>query len=239
MAERLQKIISQAGIASRRHAEELIVSGKVTVNGKTVTELGTKVEKWDSVAVNGKSLKPQNFIYILLNKPKGYVTTMSDPQGRKKVTDLVTAIPERIYPVGRLDSNTEGLLLMTNDGELTHGLTHPSKHVDKTYIAKIEGRPVETKLDLLRMGIRLDDGETAPAQIRQLEYDSERDLSKLEIIIHEGKNRQIRRMFETIGYPVRSLKRIQFAFLTLEGVRRGQHRPLTASEVAELKRLFL
>lgn len=238
MMERLQKIISQAGIASRRHAEKMIIEGRVTVNGKTVTELGTKVNAKDIVTIDGKRLTGQQHIYVLLNKPKGYITTSSDPQGRKTVTELTGDIPERIYPVGRLDYATEGLLLMTNDGELTHGLTHPSKQVVKTYVAKVFGLVNEDKINKLRKGICLDDGITAPAQVEFLGYDQEKNLSALEISIHEGKNRQVRRMFEAVGHLVKNLKRTKYAFLDLEGVWRGQYRHLTASEVARLKRLL-
>jgi 23S rRNA pseudouridine2605 synthase len=236
MRERLQKVISQAGIASRRHAEELITAGRVTVNGKIVSQLGAKVETLrDKVAVDGKPLASEKKFYILLNKPRGIVTTLRDPEGRKTVATLVKDIPVRLYPVGRLDYNTEGLLLLTNDGALTHVLTHPSHHISKTYVAEVSGKPSEEKLDLLRVGIRLEDGVTAPAKIRLLEYNDDNNTTKLEIVIFEGRNRQVRRMCETIGHPVNKLKRIKFAFLTLEGVRRGKYRQLLPEEVAELR----
>lgn len=238
MLERLQKVIAQAGIASRRDAEELITAGRVTVNGKVVTELGTKIDSRRArVTVDGKPLKAEKYVYILLNKPKGVVTTLEDPRGRKTVADIVAKIPERIYPVGRLDYNTEGLLIMTNDGDITHALTHPSHEIAKTYLAKVQGFPPEDKLDRLRVGIRLEDGVTAPAKINVVDIDREKELTTLEIIIYEGKNRQIRRMCEAIGFPVKNLKRVQYAFLTLEGLRRGQYRQLLAGEVEELKRL--
>ncbi len=238
MPERLQKIISQAGVASRRHAEELILAGRVTVNGRVVAELGAKVEPGrDIVAVDGRPLAGEEKVYVLLNKPRGVVTTLSDPRGRKTVADLVAAIPVRLYPVGRLDYNTEGLLLMTNDGELTHALTHPSHGIDKTYIATVAGRPSEEKLDRLRMGITLDDGVTAPARVKLTGYDQAKDAATLQIIIREGRNRQIRRMCEAIGHPVVKLKRTEFAFLTLEGVRRGRYRELTPEEIARLRQL--
>lgn len=238
MLERLQKVIAQAGIASRRDAEELITAGRVTVNGKVVTELGTKIDSRRArVTVDGKPLKAEKYVYILLNKPKGVVTTLEDPRGRKTVADIVAKIPERIYPVGRLDYNTEGLLIMTNDGDITHALTHPSHEIAKTYLAKVQGFPPEDKLDRLRVGIKLEDGVTAPAKINVVNIDREKELTTLEIIIYEGKNRQIRRMCEAIGFPVKNLKRVQYAFLTLEGLRRGQYRQLLAGEVEELKRL--
>lgn len=238
MLERLQKIIAQAGIASRRDAEDIITAGRVTVNGKTVTELGTKVELGrDRVAVDGKLLKAEKDVYMLLYKPKGVVTTLSDPRGRKTVADLFDKIPERIYPVGRLDNNTEGLLIMTNDGDLTHTLTHPSSEISKTYLATVHGYPPEEKIDRLRVGIKLEDGVTAPAKINVVAVDYDKEVTSLEITIYEGKNRQVRRMCEAIGHPVKNLKRIRYAFLTLEGLRRGHYRQLLAGEVAELKRL--
>jgi 23S rRNA pseudouridine2605 synthase len=238
MPERLQKIISQAGIASRRHAEALITAGRVTVNGRVVAELGAKVEPGrDVVAVDGRPLAGEDKYYILLNKPKGVVTTLSDPRGRKTVADLVAAVPARLYPVGRLDYNTEGLLLLTNDGPLTHALTHPSHEINKTYVATVAGRPSEEKLDRLRLGITLEDGVTAPARVRLTGYDPATDTSVLVIVIHEGRNRQIRRMCAAVGHPVEKLKRTEFAFLTLEGVHRGRYRHLEPEEVAALREL--
>lgn len=238
MLERLQKVMSQAGIASRRESEKIIKEGRVTVNGKVVTELGTKVMPGnDRIMVDGKRIEGEKLIYILLNKPKAVLTTLTDPQDRKTVASLVTDIQQRIYPVGRLDYNTEGLLLLTNDGALTHSLIHPSKKINKTYIAKVSGQPLQEKIDLLRVGIQLEDGMTAPAIIDFVEYDREKDLTSLKVTIHEGRNRQIRRMFEAIGSDVKQLKRIKFAFLTLDGVKRGYYRHLLASEVEELHSL--
>ncbi|MEN6413141.1 MAG: pseudouridine synthase [Veillonellales bacterium] len=238
MLERLQKIISQAGIASRREAEKIILAGRVSVNGKIVTELGTKAQpRRDRIKIDGNPITAEKSVYVLLYKPKGVMSTSQDPQGRKTVIDLVRDIPERIYPVGRLDYNTEGLLIMTNDGELTHSLIHPSKKIDKTYLAKVTGIPAEEKLDLLRMGIKLSDGMTSPAKMQRMDIDREKNITTVEITIHEGKNRQIRRMFDTIGHPVKQLKRVKFAFLTLSGLRRGKYRHLTPEEIAELKKL--
>ncbi|MBP2642906.1 MAG: rluB [Firmicutes bacterium] len=240
MLERLQKIMSRAGVASRRHAEELIVNGRVKVNGTIVTELGYKIDAAkDNVIVDGKPISREKKVYILLNKPKGIVTTAKDPEGRRTVTELIGDISERLYPVGRLDYNTEGLLLMTNDGDLTHVLTHPSHSVFKTYVAEVACIPTEEKLDKLRVGIKLSDGVTAPAKVKILGVDHERNIARIEIIIHEGRNRQVRRMFEAIGHPVNKLKRVQFAFLTLEGVRRGRYRHLLEEEVEALKKLAL
>lgn len=238
MIERLQKVISQAGIASRRSAEKLITDGRVSVNGVVVTELGTKVEpRKDKVEVDGKRIAGEKYIYVLLYKPKGIVTTMKDPQMRKTVVDLVKDIPERVYPVGRLDYGTEGLLLLTNDGELTNALIHPRRKIRKTYLAKVSGIPSEDKLDLLRVGVKLEDDLTAPAFVNIIDIDKEKNLTTVEIVIHEGKNRQIRRMFEKIGHDVKQLKRTKFAFLDLRGVRRGQYRYLTPEEVDHLKKL--
>lgn len=234
--ERLQKVMSQAGIASRRAAETLIQQGRVSVNGTVVLELGTKVDvKIDKIRVDGKLISTQQNIYILLNKPKGVITSAKDDRGRKTVIDLLEGVEQRVYPVGRLDYNTEGLLLLTNDGDLTNHLIHPKYKIYKTYLVKVQGIPSEDKLDTLRIGVKLEDGITAPAKVHLIDIDTNYNLTTLEITIHEGKNRQIRRMCEAIGYPVKNLKRIKFATLNLEGVRRGQYRLLSADEVESLK----
>lgn len=229
--ERLQKIIARAGICSRRQAERLILSGKVTVDGKIIRELGSKADLNQKICVDGKNLTfDTEKIYILLNKPRGYVSTVHDDRGRKNIIDLLGEnVPERVYPVGRLDLNSEGLILLTNDGDLTNLLIHPRFEVKKTYLARVSGEITEEKLDKLRAGIELDDGLTAPAEIYRLEDDL------IEITIHEGRNRQIRRMFAAIGCDVRRLKRVKFANLTLEGLKVGKFRRLTAEEVVKLK----
>lgn len=227
--ERLQKIIARAGLCSRRKAEELILAGRVTVDGKIIRELGAKADSTQKICVDGKPLKIcAEKIYILLNKPRGYVSTVSDERGRKTVLELLNT-SERVYPVGRLDLNSEGLLILTNDGDLTNALIHPRFEIKKTYRAKISGDVTEEKLDKLRAGIELDDGLTAPAEIYLL------DDNWVEITIHEGRNRQVRRMFAAIGCDVKRLRRIKFANLTLEGVGVGKYRYLTAEEVAQLK----
>lgn len=227
--ERLQKIIARAGICSRREAEKLILDGRVSVDGKIIRELGAKAELNQKIRVDGKLLTlDSEKIYIMLNKPRGYVSTAKDERGRKTILELID-ISERIYPIGRLDLNSEGLILLTNDGELTNALIHPRFEVKKTYRAKISGLLTEEKLDLLRAGVELDDGLTAPAEIYMLDKDL------VEITIHEGRNRQVRRMFSAIGCDVKRLRRIKFANLTLDGLKVGKWRELTAEEVVELK----
>ena len=237
--ERLQKFISQAGIASRRAAEKMIQEGRVSVNGKVVTELGVKVDPLkDKVSVDGKPVKSaEKMVYYLLNKPKGYLYTAKDDCDRKTVIDLLQDIKQSVYPVGRLDNNTEGLLLLKNDGTLMNQLLHPKYEIYKTYVVKVDRRPEEEKLDKLRAGIKLDDGLTAPAKVYVTGYDPLRDLTTLEVTIHEGRNRQVRRMFAAIGHDVKGLKRIEFAGLTLSGLRRGQYRELTAREIEMLRSL--
>ncbi|MBE6075064.1 MAG: rRNA pseudouridine synthase [Selenomonas ruminantium] len=237
MQERLQKIIGQAGLASRRAAEKMIAEGRVKVDGRIVTELGFKVDpSTAAIYVDGKQLKAaEPHVYFLLNKPKGYLSTAHDERGRRTVLDLLPEVAERVYPVGRLDNNTEGLLLITNDGTLMNGLLHPKYEVEKTYIARIAGEPDEIALDRLRQGIRLEDGMTAPAKVRLLEQGE--GQSRVEIVIHEGRNRQVRRMFAAIGCDVRALKRVKFAGLTLQGVKRGKYRALTPEELVALFRL--
>lgn len=235
--ERLQKVMSQAGVSSRRAAEKIILEGRVSVNGRVVKELGSKIDpEKDELLVDGKVIKTMtDHVYFILNKPKGVISTAKDERGRKTVIDLLAKVPERIYPVGRLDNNTEGLLLLTNDGELMNSLLHPKYKIYKTYIAKVEGNPSEDKLDQLRAGIELEDGMTAPAEVYIAGTEPMKNITTLEIIIHEGRNRQVRRMCEAIGCSIKSLKRIEFAGLTLSGVHRGQYRALTAREVDRLK----
>ena len=237
MAERLQKIIARAGIASRRAAEEMILNGRVTVDGQTITELGGKYDSSrHKICVDGQPLTfAEKKVYYLLNKPKGYLSTAKDERGRRTVLDLLPEVRERVYPLGRLDNNTEGLLLISNDGDLMNGLLHPRYKVNKTYVARVAGVPSEKLLDKLRQGIKLEDGMTAPAVVKMLEtIDNE---AKVEITIHEGRNRQVRRMFAAIGCDVRALKRVKFAGLTLKGVKRGHYRPLTDEEITELYKI--
>ena len=241
--ERLQKIISQAGIASRRAAEKMILEGRVRVDGQVVRELGTKVDPAaHTILVDGKKIAgEEQHVYLLLNKPKGYLSTAKDDRGRRTVLDLLPEVRERVYPVGRLDNNTEGLLLITNDGALMNGLLHPRFEVEKTYHAGVTGKLTEEKLQMLRDGLLLEDGMTAPAKVSLLPEcepgERARGLTRAAITIHEGRNRQVRRMFAAVGCDVKSLKRVRFAGLTLKGVARGQPRALTEEEVTSLYRL--
>ena len=240
MPERLQKILAAAGVASRRKAEELISAGHVSVNGTIVTELGTKADRTlDTICVDGRPIRAgARRVYLLLHKPKGYVTTTSDPQGRPTVMELLGDQSERLYPVGRLDYASEGLLLLTNDGALAQELTKAASHVSKTYHVKVSGRPSEQSLQRLRGGvtITLDDDrrvKTAPAKIRLLE---DAPNPWFEVILIEGRNRQIRRMFHHLGHHVEKIKRVALGPLALD-VPPGKFRPLTESEVAQLKSL--
>jgi len=232
--ERLQKVLAQAGVASRRKCEEIIVDGKVRVNGVVVTELGTKVDpERDRIEVDGYgAVQSEQKVYYMLNKPRGVVTTASDPQGRKTVIELIEGVTERIYPVGRLDLDTAGLLLLTNDGALANGLMHPRHEIDKTYRAWVKGKVRSETLKQLAEGVELDDGPTAPAKVKLIEHGE--GESFIEMTIHEGRNRQVRRMCEAVGHPVKSLMRVQYAFLKLARLRYGEYRELTPQEVMRL-----
>ena len=234
---RLQKYLATCGVSSRRGAEELIKQGRVQVNGEIVTEMGVQIdEERDRVTFDGQAVAPEKkMVYILLNKPVGYVTTVSDDKGRNTVMDLVADIPVRIYPVGRLDYDTEGLLLMTNDGDLTYRVTHPKNQVEKTYVAEVTGNITMNTLLQLRNGVMLDGVKTRPAKVEVI--GATQFGTKLEITIHEGKNRQVRRMFESVGCIVKRLKRTQEAGLILGHVPLGHWRRLTESEVNMLKKL--
>ena len=235
MDERLQKVLAAAGVASRREAEEYITAGRVKGNGKVVKELGTKVGPNAFITVDGHPVHRERKTYLLFYKPRGVVTTMKDPEGRKSIADFVKDIPQRVYPVGRLDYNTEGLLLLTNDGELAQALTHPSHEVNKTYEVTVPGIVPQDKLDLLRIGVKLEDGMTAPALVNLLGYDYDKNLTRFTVTIHEGRNRQVRRMCDYIGFPVRYLRRVMMGPLTLTGLRRGDCRELFNEEIEELR----
>lgn len=231
--ERLQKIIANSGYTSRRKAEELILNGKVFVNGKKVDTLGTKVSYSDQITVEGHELKLENKEYILLYKPRGVVTTTSDEKNRKTVMDLIET-PNRLYPVGRLDYDTSGVLLLTNDGELTNLLIHPSSNIEKTYIAKIEG--IIKKEELIKMckGILIDGKKTSKAYAKIKKIDKKKNTSLVELTIHEGRNHQVKKMFEYIGYKVIKLKREKFAGLDLSGLKSSEYRHLSIKEVKTL-----
>lgn len=237
--ERLQKVIAHAGIASRRKAEEMILEGRVKVNGSVVKELGRKVTSSDRVEVDGVQIEGEEPVYFLFYKPRGVISSVQDDKGRKVVTDFFQTIEQRIYPVGRLDYDTSGLLLLTNDGEFANLLMHPSNEIDKVYVAKVKGIPSKEKLTSLSRGVMLEDGKTAPAKTKLLSVDKKKDSAIVEITIHEGRNRQVRRMFEAIGHPVLKLKREKYGFLTLNGLRTGEIRELTHHEVKQLRVLAM
>lgn len=240
MEERLQKFLAEAGVASRRKAEELIAQGKVKVNGKVVTEMGMKIDPAkDEVTYLDKKVTTKNtkMVYLMLYKPEGYVTTAKEQFGRPAVMDLVKGVKERIFPVGRLDYDTSGLLLLTNDGDLTYKLTHPKHDVDKTYVAKLYGVPDEGALQKFRRGVVIDGKRTKPAKIQIIDKDKDGRFCTAEIIIHEGRNRQVRKMCEAIKHPVAQLKRVATGELKLGDLQKGKYRHLTEKEVKYLKKL--
>jgi 23S rRNA pseudouridine2605 synthase len=236
---RLQKLLSMAGVASRRAAEQLILEGRVVVNGEVVMTLGTKADpSEDDIRVDGRRVRFDiRQRYIALHKPKGYVTTRKDPEGRKTVMELLRGLREYVYPVGRLDFETDGLLLMTSDGDLAAKLTHPSHEVERVYEALVVGAPTDDALEKLRRGVYLDDRRTAPAGVRRggTSGKGPKQLTKLTITLHEGRNRQVRRMCASIGHPVRRLTRVRMGPIGLGDLRPGQWRDLTPKEVEKLK----
>jgi len=234
--ERLQKVLAAAGIASRRKCEEIITQGRVSVNGNVVTELGVKVDPTaDEIVVDGKRVAAQKKIYLAFHKPKGVITSAKDPEGRQTVMDYMHGVKERVYPIGRLDYDTEGLLLLTNDGEFANLLMHPRHHVPKTYLVHTKGVPHGSLLDKLRSGVELDDGVTLPAEVEYADVDPDNKEAVVQITITEGRNRQVRRMFEAIKTPIVRLKRIRFGSVLLGGLHRGKYRHLTKAEIAELR----
>jgi 23S rRNA pseudouridine2605 synthase len=233
-AERLQKILARAGVASRRAAERLITDGRVTVNGVVVRELGTKaVPGVDEIALDGEPVAPpEPHVYLILHKPRGCLTTMKDPLGRPTVRDFIPDEGPRVFPVGRLDFDVDGPLLFTNDGELANGLQHPAGEVEKLYLARVEGRVGPDDIDRLRAGIMLEDGATAPAKAGLVEASGEASVVRL--AIHEGRRRQVKRMFRKLGHPVIWLTRLEFAGLGVEGLGPGEVRKLSEPEVDAL-----
>ncbi|KGJ49572.1 pseudouridine synthase [Paraclostridium dentum] len=236
---RINKYIASCGIASRRKAEELIIENRVKVNGKIVNELSFQInEAEDKVEVDGKAIGlEEELVYIMLNKPEGYVTTVKDQFDRKSVIDLIKGVGARVYPIGRLDYETSGLLLLTNDGDLTYKLTHPKHEVDKTYVATVKGIPNESEINNFEKGLYIEDYKTAPAKIKIVKKNIEKNYAVCEIKIHEGRNRQVRKMCRAINHPVMNLRRKAMGKIVLKDVEIGQYRYLTNDEVNYLKKL--
>ena len=231
---RINKYIAHAGLCSRRKAESLIQQGLVTINGKVVTELATTVKSGDRVEVEGTPIYNEEKVYYLLNKPRGVISSVSDEKGRKTVIDLLPDVKERIYPVGRLDWDTSGLLILTNDGDFTDKMIHPRNEIDKVYLAHVKGLATKENLRPLVKGIMIDGKKTKPARYTILKTDREKDRSVVELVIHEGRNHQVKKMFEAIGLPVDKLSRTRFGTLDLSGLRPGEARRLNKKEVSQL-----
>jgi 23S rRNA pseudouridine2605 synthase len=234
--QRLQRVIARAGIASRRAAEELIVDGRVRVNGAVVQTLGTKVSAHDKVEVDGRRLIAETPVYLVMNKPRGAVSTVSDPEGRSTVRALLGRVAERIFPVGRLDYHTSGVLLLTNDGDFCDALIHPKRHVPKTYVVKVAGQMGEADRKKWEQGVAIEGRTTAPAEVHVLRYEAGKTW--LELTLIEGRNQQIRRMGEATGFPVMRLSRTSFGGITSEGLRPGAYRSLTLDELRALRELY-
>lgn len=235
--ERLQKVIAQSGLTSRRKAEQLIREGKVKVNNKLVTELGVKVSLDDEITVNGIPIEKEKKVYYLLYKPRGYITAVADDRGRKTVIDLLPEVEERVFPVGRLDYHSSGILILTNDGDFAYRLMHPKFEVSKQYVVKVDGIMPREKQKLLLEGVRHEGDLLKVSRFKVKKVDRKRKNMIIELILHEGKNRHIRRLFETLGYPVLKLKREKYGFLTLNSLQPGEYRPLTRKEVHDLLQL--
>ena len=229
----MQKIIAESGITSRRKAEELIKNGKVIVNGKVITELGTKASYSDDILVDGKKIEKEEKEYYIFNKPRGVITSTSDEKGRKVVTDFFDS-NKRLYPVGRLDYDTTGLLIVTNDGELSNLIMHPKNEIEKVYIAKIDGIIKGTEINILKNGVVLDGIKCIPKRVKLKKFDKKTNSSIVEIIITEGKNHEVKRLFESVGFRVDKLKRERLAFLTLGNLKSGEYRKLNIKEVKQL-----
>ena len=229
--ERLQKVIAESGITSRRKAEELIKDGKVKVNGEVVIELGTKVSEKDMIEVNGKVLEKEVKEYYLLNKPRGVISASSDDKGRRVVVDLIPT-NARLFPVGRLDYDTTGVLLLTNDGEFSNIMTHPKNQIDKVYLAKLEGIIKGDQINKLKNGVMIDGVKVSSSRVKLKKTDSEKNTSMVEITIHEGKNHQVKKMFEAVGFKVSKLTRERVGIFTTLGLQSGEYRKLSPKEVA-------
>ena len=231
--ERIQKIIAESGLTSRRKAEELIRNGKVVLNGKVVTELGTKADYSDDILVDGKKIEREEKEYYLFNKPRGVITSTSDEKNRKVVTDYFNS-NKRLYPVGRLDYDTTGLLIVTNDGELSNLIMHPKNEIEKVYVAKLDGVIKGTEINKLKNGVLLDGVKCIPKRVKLKSYDKKSNSSIVEITITEGKNHEVKRLFESVGFRVDKLKRERIAFLTLGNLKSGEYRKLNIKEVKQL-----
>ena len=231
--ERLQKAIAEAGVTSRRKAEQFILAGKVKVNGKVIQELGYKVDEKDRIEVEGVPITKEKKVHFLLNKPREMISSVSDEKHRKTVVDLIPC-KERIYPVGRLDYDTTGVLLLTNDGEFANILMHPSKEVEKVYIAKIKGILKGEAIKELKQGVLVDGQKVKAERVKVRKIDPKKNTSMVEISIHEGKNHQVKKMFESVGYEVLKLKRERISFFDLTGLKSGEYRPLTPKEIAKV-----
>lgn len=233
--ERLQKVIAQSGITSRRKAEQMISEGQVKVNHETITKLGTKVSKDDLIEVNGVPLDKEEPVYYMLYKPREVISSVSDDKGRKVVLDYLPGVTKRIFPIGRLDYHTSGLLLLTNDGEFAHLLMHPKHEIEKVYVAKVEGIPSKDELKQLRKGVKTDSDILKAVRYNVLSIDNKRRTMILEITLVEGRNRHIRRMMEQLGYPIMKLSREKYGTLTLKGLQSGEFRALTPHEIKQLR----
>lgn len=233
---RLQVYMAKSGVASRRKCEEIILAGRVTVNGKKVDTLGVKVTGNEVIAIDGKPIRLEEKVYYALNKPSGYVTTVSDELGRKTVLDLFepSDLEQRIFPIGRLDYDTQGIILLTNDGELANRLTNSSLNIEKEYLARVEGKIDKASLMKLAKGVLIDDYKSKPCLVQLIEYDRKNDSSLVNITITEGKNHQVKKMFMAVGFPVKKLTRIRFGIITTEGIGRGHYRKLKIHEVKQL-----
>ncbi|MGH2063526.1 pseudouridine synthase [Aerococcus urinaeequi] len=232
--ERLQKVMAHAGVASRRESEKLIAAGRVKVNGEVVRELGHKVSNNDRIEVDQVPIYKEEPVYYVFYKPTGVISAVKDDKGRKVVTDFFPGIEQRIYPVGRLDYNTSGLLLLTNDGEFANTLMHPRYEINKVYVAKVEGVITGEERKQLERGVEIDGVKTAPAQAKILSVDKDKKTTIIELVIHEGRNRQVRKMLEAVGHPVAKLKRERYGFLDLIGLKPGDSRTLLKHEIEEL-----
>ncbi|MCU9534205.1 pseudouridine synthase [Streptococcus sp. CSL10205-OR2] len=231
---RINKYIAHAGIASRRKAEELITSGQVTVNGKVVTNLATTIKVHDQVEINGSPIYNEEKVYYLLNKPRGVISSVSDDKGRKTVLDLLPEVKERIYPVGRLDWDTTGLIILTNDGDFTDKMIHPRNEIDKVYVARVKGLANKENLRPLTRGVVIDGKKTKPARYNIIKVDRDKNRSVVELVIHEGRHHQVKKMFESVGLPVDKLSRTRFGTLDLTGLRPGESRRLNKKEISQL-----